>query len=514
MDKQGSDRNHWILGLKIVTFIVAVILVFHQDLATVAADAVQNEATSYVLAVPFLFAYLLFRKRKMLTAVMPLESQAQPNVLKYLATIVGVLLASTALLLYWYGSSTAYHMLTLPIFTAGITLVLFNAQTLKEAAFPLGFLILLTPPSGILDRIGPAFSAASSEVSYAFIRAVGIPSTLTSQLGNQVVQVTRSGGEVLSFNIGISSSGLYSLLGFLVFASLLCYTIRDKLWKKLLLFPVGFLIIYALSISRMSTILLIGYSFGRATAMDVFLLLGGWILIFLGTFLTLVFSEKVLHTQIFSRPSQPCPKCSGEPQADRDLCFSCGRILRPSPARFQRTDLVKMGAIVAVLLLLTEPIASWWAAAGFLTQRGLYLAATTYALFPAIMVLYVLETREQRREDAEFYLKLSTGNKQVIDTVEETERSTRPTLNAITEAYESRTGEPIAYQEMLRKLFHAERTGIIESEVDNVQDVPTQVWRSHLNLPEETEPVNLIEETKSQLTVEDRPPAPQVQSPP
>ena len=130
------------------------------------------------------------------------------------------------------------------------------------------------------------------------------------------------------------------------------------------------------------------------------------------------------------------------------------------------------------------------------------------------MVLYVLETREQRREDAEFYLKLSTGNKQVIDTVEETERSTRPTLNAITEAYESRTGEPIAYQEMLRKLFHAERTGIIESEVDNVQDVPTQVWRSHLNLPEETEPVNLIEETKSQLTVEDRPPAPQVQSPP
>ena len=514
MEKQAPDRNRWILGLKMVTFIVAVVLVFHQDLATVAVDAVQNESMSYVLAVPFLFAYLLFRKRKMLSAVMPLESQAQPRVLKYLATIVGVLLASTALLLYWYGSSTAYHMLTLPVFAAGITLVLFNTQTLKEAAFPLGFLILLTPPSGILSRIGPAFSSATSEASYAFVRAVGIPSTLTSQLGNPVIQVTRSSGEVLSFNIGISSSGLYSLLGFLVFASFLCYTIREKLWKKLLLFPVGFLIIYALSISRVTTILLLGYNFGTATATDVFLSLGGWILVFLGTFLALAFSERVLHTQIFSRPSQQCPKCRGEPQADRDMCFSCGRILRPSPARFHRTDLAKMGAIIAVLLLFTEPIASWWGAAAFLTQRGLYLAATTYALFPAIMVLYVLETREQRREDAEFYQKLSTGNKQVIDTVEETERATRPTLNAITEAYEGRTGEPIAYQEMLRKLFHAERTGIIESEVENVQDVPTQVWRSHLNLSEETETDDSIVETQSQVTVEGQPPSPQLQSPP
>jgi exosortase len=483
-----------ILGLKIITFIVAIVLVFHQDLVTVAVDAVTNESASYVLAVPFLFAYLLYRKRKMLGAMMPLESQAQPRVTKYLATIVGVLLATTAIMLYWYGSSTAYHMLTLPIFAAGLTLVLFNTQTLKESAFPLAFLILLTPPSGVLSRIGPAFSSASSEVSFAFIRAVGIPSTLTGQAGNQVIQVTRSGGEALGFTLGTSSSGVYSLLGFIVFAIFIVYTIRDKLWKKLLLFPVGFLIVYVLSISRITAILLIGYDFGKATAMELFLLLGGWILIFLGTFLSLVFSEKVLHTQIFSKPSPQCPKCSGEPQADRDVCFSCGKILRPGPARFHGTDLVKIGAIIALLVLLTEPIASRWGAASFLSQHGLYLAVTAFALFPSIMVLYVLETREQRREDAEFYQKLSTGNKQVIDTVREAERTTRPTLNAITEAYENKTGEPIAYQEMLRKLFHAERTGIIENQVENVLDEPTQVWRSHMKSFEEIESDNSVEE--------------------
>jgi exosortase/archaeosortase family protein len=485
---RGPNRYSLSLALKIITFIVAVVLVFHQDLSTVAVSAVQNESTSYVLAVPVLFAYLLYRKRKMLRAVTPLESQAHTRVMRYLSTIDGVLLASTALMLYWYGSNreyqTAYHMLTLPIFAAGLTLILFNTQTLKESAFPLAFLILLTPPSGILSGVGQAFSSASSEVSFAFIRAAGIPSTLSSQ-GTPVIQVIRSGGEALSFTIGTSSSGVYSVLGFLVFAIFISYTIRDCLWKKLLLFPVGFLIIYALSISRITTILLIGYNFGRATAMDLFLLLGGWILIFLGTFLTLAFSEKVLDTQIFSRPLQQCPKCSSGIQPDQDMCFSCGRILRPSQARFKKTDAVKVVAIIAVLALLTEPIASWWGAAGFLGQRGLYLGVTFFALFPAVMVFYVLEMREQRIEDAEFYEKLSTGNRQVIDTVRETEGAAEPTLNAITEAYEKKTGEPIAYQEMQRKLFLAEKTGIIESKVDNVQDEPLQVWRSHLKPPEE-----------------------------
>jgi exosortase/archaeosortase family protein len=476
------------LALKIITFIVAVVLVFHQDLANVAVSAVQNESSSYVLAVPVLFAYLLYRKRKMLRAVMPLESQAHTRVMRYLSTIDGVLLASTALMLYWYGSNreyqTAYHMLTLPIFAAGLTLILFNTQTLRESAFPLAFLILLTPLSGILSGVGQAFSWASSEVSFALIRAVGIPATLSTQ-GTPVIQVMRSGGEALGFTIGTSTSGVYSVLGFLVFAIFISYTIRDMLWKRLLLFPVGFLIIYALSILRVVTVLLIGYNFGRATAMDLFQLLGGWILIFLGTFLTLVFSERVLHTQIFSTPAQQCPRCSGAIQAGQDMCFSCGRILRPSQARFSKSDVVKVAAIIAVLALLTEPIASWWGAAEVLSQRGLYLGVTIFALFPAVIVFYVLETREQRIEDAEFYEKLSTGNRQVIDTVRETERAGEPTLNAITEAYEKRTGEPVAYQEMLRKLFLAEKTGIIESEVDNVQDQPLQVWRSHLKFPEE-----------------------------
>ncbi len=486
MDIRGPDKNRLILGLKTATFLAAVLVVFRQDLAKVVVDALQNESTTYVLAIPFLFAYLIYHKRKMLRAVMPLESQAQPKVFGFFATIVGVLLASIALLFYWFGSYTftplEYHMLTLPIFAAGLTLILFNTQTLRELAFPLAFLVLLTPPSEILSNVGPAFSVISSEASYGFIRLVGIPSTLTSEYGNPVIQLARSGGQTLGFAVDVASSGICSLLGFLVFVVFIGYIIRDKPWKKLALFLIGFPLIYVLSIARIATILLIGYNFGRDVAMEVFLPLGGLILIFLGTLLLLVFSDRVFHTQIFSRPSQECLECSIPLMADRTFCFSCGRILKPATAEFHKTDVVKIAAIITVPVLLMGPIVTSSQAVLVLSQHSLYVAATICALLPSVAILYIIEKREQNKADARFYQKLSTRNRQVIDTVLETEKTTIPTLRAIAATYQKKTGEPLKDEEMLQGLYHAERTGIIEGDIANVQDEPTQVWRGQLKL--------------------------------
>jgi exosortase len=478
MDMQGLDKTRLILGLKIATVLAAVLLVFRQDLAMVVVEALRNESTSYVLATPFLFAYLVYRKRKMLRAVMPLESQAQP-----FAMIVGVLLASTAIMFYWFGSNTStpleYHMLTLPIFAAGLTLILFNTKTVRELTFPLAFLVFLTPPSEILSNVGPAFSVISSEASYGFMRLLGVPSTLTSELGNPVIQVARSSGQTLGFAVDAASSGICSLLGFLVFAVFVGYIIRDKPWKKLALLLIGFPLIYVLSIARIATILLIGYNFGMDVAIDLFLPLGGFILIFLGTLLLLFFSDRVFHTQIFSRPSKQCLECSIPFIADGSFCFSCGRILRPATAEFHKTDVVKIGAIITVTVLLTGLIVTWSQAALIVSQQSLYLAATTCALLLSAAILYIFEEREQNKADARFYQKLSTRNRQIIDTVLETEKTTTPTLRAIAATYQKKTGEPLKDEEMLQRLRYAERTGIVEGDIANVQDEPTQVWRGH-----------------------------------
>jgi len=352
------SRSSLVLGLKIATIVAAALAIFHQDLAIIANDALQTEFMSHIIAIPFLLVYLIYRKRKMLRAVTPLESQDQPKKTRSLPTIVGIILSTTAMLVYWYGSYTftplEYHMFTLPIFATGLILILFNPQTLRQSAFPLAFLLFLTPPpSEIIYALGSTLSIISSEASYTIISSLGIPSTLTSEYDNPIIQITRPDGTAISFAVDIACSGIYSLIGFLVFAVFIAYIIRDKPWKKIALFLTGFSLIYMLNITRITTILLIGYHYGEEIALPLFHLLGGWILIFVGTLFLLIISEKILHTQIFTKP-QECSACNPNPESNLNFCLACGRILKPPSVRFHRTDIIKIAAITVSVILLVS----------------------------------------------------------------------------------------------------------------------------------------------------------------
>jgi exosortase len=352
------EDPRFLLGLKIGIIVVAALMIFHQDLALIANDALQTEFMSHILAIPFLFGYLIYRKRKMLRVVIPLENRDEPKETRHFPTIAGILLLATAILLYWYGSYTftplEYHMFALPIFTAGMTLILFNLQTLRQLAFPIAFLIfMMPPPSQIFYALGSTLSVVSSEASQILVNLLGIPATLTNEYGNPVIQVTRPGGATLSFSVDIACSGIYSLIGFLVFAVFIAYIIRDRPWKKLALFLIGFLLIYMLNITRITTILMIGYNYGEQIALQLFHLLGGWVLIFIGTLILLIFAEKILHAQIFSAPTK-CTECNQNPQASQESCLTCGRIMRPHSISFQKTDILKIVAMIATVILLVS----------------------------------------------------------------------------------------------------------------------------------------------------------------
>jgi exosortase len=345
------------LGLKVATIIASTLAIFHQDLAIIINDALKNEATSYVLTIPFLFIYLIYRKRKMLRQLIPLENKEQPKKTRHLPTIMGILLSITAILLYWQGSYTftplEYHMLTLPIFTAGLILILFNIQTLRQLAFPIVFLILLTPPpSMILYSLGSSLSVISSQASYAIVKALNIPATLLSEYGNPIIQITTQNQTTLSFAVDIACSGIYSLIGFLIFAVFFTYIIRDKPWKKLALFLTGFSLIYLLNIIRITTIITIGFYSNEETALQLFHLLGGWFLILMGTLLLLLIAEKIFRTQFFTKPVQKCEECNPKPKTKHNFCFTCARILKPASIRLQKTDIIKMTTILVSVILL------------------------------------------------------------------------------------------------------------------------------------------------------------------
>lgn len=346
------------LGVKIAAVLAATVVLFGQDLTIMFNDALLSETTSYMIVIPFILGYLIYRKRKMLRATTNLKT-SYGHTSDSLLLIAGILLIISAVVLYWYGSYTftplEYHLIALPLFVSGLILITFNIQTLRQLAFPIALLLLFVPPpEQILYEFGATLSVVSAVASNGIVTTLGVASKLSTEFGSPTITITRPDGVVLPpFAVDITCSGIYSLMGFLVFALFVVYIVRDKPWKRAVLLLIGFPLIYMLNIIRITGILLIGYQFGEALALEVFHLFSGWVLIFVGTLFLLFASEKILKTQIF-KPNEKCPKCNPSPSSKLDFCSDCGRITRISRPRLGKGDLTKLtGIILSVALLIS-----------------------------------------------------------------------------------------------------------------------------------------------------------------
>jgi len=353
-------NSNAVLSIKAATIIFATLAIYHQDLTILGNETIQSELMNYILAIPFLLIYLLYRKRKILRAVISFETSTTkirttvPN-----EAIIGALLCVTAFLLYWQGSYTfqplEYHIVTLPIFIAGCTLTMFNAKTFKILAFPIAFLLLLTPPPiETVYAAGSTLSFISSEAAYQFLKTIGLPVSQSTQYGTPVITI-QSQSAPLTFAIDIACAGIYPLIQFSIFAIFVAYIIRGSLLQKTTTLLAGFPLIYALNITRIIIILLIGYQHGMETAMNAFHLFGGLTLIFLGTIILLFISEKTWKTKIFTtkHKTEPCPNCSHNVEKEQDFCFACGKLLKNMNIQISQRDIGKIAALLISASLIT-----------------------------------------------------------------------------------------------------------------------------------------------------------------
>ena len=165
--------------------------------------------------------------------------------------IIGIILCAIAYAVKWYGSYTflpvEYHILSLPLFISGLTIIIFNFQTLRVLIFPIAFLIfLLPPPLNIIQILGSNLSVFSSQASYAITKSTGIPVDLSFYYDSPIIYLTTSSGQEISLTIDVACSGLYSLIGFALFAFFLAYITRGPLKNKALTLLTGFPVIYLL----------------------------------------------------------------------------------------------------------------------------------------------------------------------------------------------------------------------------------------------------------------------------
>jgi len=328
--------------------LLLVIIIYGNDFWILANEAFRNEALSHILLLPFFAGFLFYLKKDAVKAALALDKYSKRTNAKYVNEILGVALCLVAFLVYWYGSQTfyplEYHILSLPIFVAGVTLVLLNPRALLILIFPILFLLFLVPvPATFLYTIGGGLANFNTQVSYGVLKTAGLPITLSSSYGAPTISLSSASGQPVNFAVDVACSGIYSLVAFAMFATFLAFLASTSIFKKLLLFILGFFVFAILNITRIMAIVVVGYLFEEEAALLLHSF-AGLVLIFIGMLLILVFSDKALKIRIVTKPQEqpPCPKCKKKKPPLTNFCQNCGRFIGKSSRLISKMLFVKL----------------------------------------------------------------------------------------------------------------------------------------------------------------------------
>lgn len=340
--RKAKTRTPYLLSATLI--ILLVFIVYGRDIEILANEALNAEALTHILLVPFFVGYLFYRKKDLVKASLDLEKLQKQSKTKHLDELIGLSLCLIAFLLYWYGSYTfyplEYHLLSLPIFAAGVTLVLFNLKTLKALIFPILFLLFLVPfPNETMGTLGGTLANFNTQASYALLKAFGFPVTLSTTYGAPTINLGS-----IPFAIDLPCSGIYTFIAFVMFAAFLTFIISASVWKKIIMFVFGFFIFEILNILRITTIISAAVFFGEEIAMQIFHTAAGLILIFVGMLLTLLVSEKILKMKFFSttKETPSCTKCKTTQKSFLNFCLNCGKFFNPVMKKPSKTFWAKL----------------------------------------------------------------------------------------------------------------------------------------------------------------------------
>jgi hypothetical protein len=152
------------VSVKVFILVAFPVVAYFQDFVQVFSLALTDPDTQYVLIVPFVVAYFLYKRRKAF-----LISRKNSLFHDFMAAFLCLL----ALVVYVSGSYSFYplqiHLLSLPVFIAGLIMLVFGADVLRLLIFPLALTAFLSPfPLIFMDSYGGNLMA-SDAASVGFV---------------------------------------------------------------------------------------------------------------------------------------------------------------------------------------------------------------------------------------------------------------------------------------------------------------------------------------------------------
>jgi exosortase len=200
---------------------------------------------SHGYIVPFIFAYLVLRKRRQLAALEP-----RGSFLGLPLIILGLFIYVVSYFLVL--NFVAYTSFLIVIF--GIILFLGGWQITKALSLPLLFLIFMIPLPKVLSlSISFEMKLFAAEISSWLTNLVGVETTVSGS------RIFYPGGYLW---IGDSCSGLRLLIYFLALGAVLVQVTSGEIWKKSVLFISIIPIALAANVVRIFLLILASYLYG------------------------------------------------------------------------------------------------------------------------------------------------------------------------------------------------------------------------------------------------------------
>jgi exosortase len=330
--------------IKFLVWLLVPLIAYFQDFNQVFSLAWSDAEAQYVLIVPFAVLYFFYRRRSAFLVNRKFNLQHD---------FLGIALCILALYVYITGSYSFYalqlHLISFPLFIAGLTLLLFGADALKLLLFPIALTAFLSPfPLFFMDILGGPLMTSDGALAAAILSPF-IPIEVVYQ-PIVILTTLTTAGETVQFSLSAACSGIYSLTAFLFCAVVFGYLASGSIFKKLIYGALAIAAAYLLNVLRIVITVTLGHFYGLTLATEFFHAVGGTVLAFLGTLLLLVVGSKLLKLSFISKKPSICGVC----KSTSDVCVKCGRVFHWPQTRFKWKRL----ALVLIFLAISADLIS------------------------------------------------------------------------------------------------------------------------------------------------------------
>lgn len=238
---------------------------------------VRDSYYSHGILIPFVSLFLIWQKKDELLAVEKKSSSAG-----LVMIIIGIFIHAVSSLVRVYFTS-GFSMILVII---GLILYLYGSKVLKQVIFPVFFLLFMVPvPLVIITNISFKMKIFAAEIAERILNSMGIPAIREGSL----IKMRQT--YVLVDDV---CSGLRSLISLMALGSIFAYWMKNKMFKRILLFLLTIPIAVITNVFRIVFLSTVSEIWGAQYADGFLHDLSGY-LVFALAFILLFMAGKVLE---------------------------------------------------------------------------------------------------------------------------------------------------------------------------------------------------------------------------